>query len=348
MKEVGVVTLLTGRHTERLEAIVRILRGVESRAPALIRERWVRHHVVEDLQLAVFDELRIRQRVALEDQRLRVVVQVHVHAGEGAGGRVLLLPVERDLRPRFVGDLDEQRARAAGRVVDRRGRAGLGVTNAQALRDHPADLGGRVELTLALATLRGEVAHQVLVRVAQDVVALGAVLGEVEGRVLEDGDQVGEALDLLLAVAQLRRVVEVREVRKPIGVLQRRQDLLVDVVADVRRPLERDHVFETGALRDGDRRELLLCVLVADVLDEEQHQHVVLVLAGVHAAAERVATGPERGVELGLLEGHAGPQSRAFKPGCLVVRAGGRRRWSLRRRCAPGRASPRCRGPWRP
>ena len=32
---------------------------------------------------------------------------------------------------------------------------------------------------------------------------------------------------------------------------------------------------------------------------------LVLVLAGVHAAAQRVARGPEGGVEVGLLDGHA-------------------------------------------
>jgi hypothetical protein len=45
-------------------------------------------------------------------------------------------------------------------------------------------------------------------------------------------------------------------------------------------------------------------VLVADVLDEEQDEDVVLVLAGIHAAAKLVAAGPERGIELGFLEGH--------------------------------------------
>ena len=35
-------------------------------------------------------------------------------------------------------------------------------------------------------------------------------------------------------------------------------------------------------------------VLVADILDEEQDQDVVLVLAGIHAAAEFVAARPER------------------------------------------------------
>jgi hypothetical protein len=41
---------------------------------------------------------------------------------------------------------------------------------------------------------------------------------------------------------------------------------------------------------------------VADVFDEEED--VVLVLAGIHAAAQFIATGPEGAVEFGFLEGH--------------------------------------------
>jgi hypothetical protein len=81
------------------------------------------------------------------------------------------------------------------------------------------------------------VPHQVFVGVAEDVVALGAVLGEVEGGVLEDGDEVGEPVNLLLTVAELRGVVEVREVGELVGVGQRGDDLLVDLVADVALPL---------------------------------------------------------------------------------------------------------------
>ena len=53
-----------------------------------------------------------------------------------------------------------------------------------------------------------------------------------------------------------------------------------------------------------DRRVGLAGVLVADVLDEQQDEDVVLVLAGVHAAAQLVAAGPEGGVEFGFLDGH--------------------------------------------
>jgi hypothetical protein len=56
------------------------------------------------------------------------------------------------------------------------------------------------------------VAHEILVGVAEDVVVLGAVFREIELRLLEDGDEVGEPLDHGVALAELVGVVEVREV----------------------------------------------------------------------------------------------------------------------------------------
>ena len=167
------------------------------------------------------------------------------------------------------------------------------MADADDLCHDPAHLGRRVELALALAALGGKVPHQVFVRVTQDVVALGPVRGEVERRVLEDGDEVGEPVDLLLAVAELAAVVKVGEVGQLVGAGQRGKDLLVDLVADVARALEGDHVLEARALGDCDRRVRPAGVLVADVLDEEQDQDVVLVLAGIHAAAQLVAALPE-------------------------------------------------------
>ena len=125
----------------------------------------------------------------------------------------------------------------------------------------------------------------------------------------EDADQVGQALDHRLALAELVGVVEVGEVaagEPGVGVDQRLDDLRVDLVADVALALERDHVLEARALRDGDRRGevVAVAVLVGDVLDEQHEQDVVLVLAGIHAAAQLVAGGPEGGVEVGFLDGH--------------------------------------------
>src|SRR6266705_803699 len=63
-----------------------------------------------------------------------------------------------------------------------------------------------------------------------------------------------------------------------LAVGQRGDDLLVDLVADVALALEGDHVLEAGSGRDRDRGVGLADVLVADVLNEQQHEDVVLVL----------------------------------------------------------------------
>lgn len=139
-------------------------------------------------------------------------MQDHVHAGKARRGHVLLLPFERDVLAGLGGDLEQQRARAAGGVVGRGGGHGVVRCNADDLGDDAAYLGGRVELPFALATLGGEVPHQVFVGVAEDVVVLGPILREVERGVLEDGDQVGQALHHGIAFAELVRVVEVWEV----------------------------------------------------------------------------------------------------------------------------------------
>ncbi len=111
------------------------------------------------------------------------------------------------------------------------------------------------------------------------------------------------------AFAELVRVVEVGEVaagQAGVGVDQRLDDLRVDLVADVALALEGDHVLEARALGDDDRRGevVAVAVLVGDVLDEQHEQDVVLVLAGIHAAAQFIAGGPEGGVEVGFLDGH--------------------------------------------
>ena len=112
---------------------------------------------------------------------------------------------------------------------------------------------------------------------------MGAVFGEVEGRILKDGDEVGEAVHHCLAGAQFRGVVEIRHVGEPVLLRERAKDAFVNLVADVGFALEGDHVGEVGSLRDGDEGVVAAGVLVADVFDEEEHEHVVLVLAGVHA-----------------------------------------------------------------
>ena len=201
----------------------------------------------------------------------------------------------------LVADLEQQGAGPAGGVVDGGGGAGLGVMDADDLRNDAADFSRRVKLAFALATLSGEVTHQVLVSVAEDVVALGPVLREIKRLVLEDGDQVRQPVHHLSAGTQLGRVVEVRHVGQFIGVGQRADDLLVDLVADITPTLQRDHIGKARAIRDGDRRVRHPRVFVADVLDEQQNEDVVLVLTGIHTSPQFIATRPQRRIEFGFL-----------------------------------------------
>lgn len=82
------------------------------------------------------------------------------------------------------------------------------------------------------------------------------------------------------------------------------QTVLVDVVTDGEIALQRHHVLENRAGRDGDRRERLAGVFVANVLDEQHHQHAVLVLAGAHAAAQFIAARPQGRIEFGFFDDH--------------------------------------------
>ncbi len=77
---------------------------------------------------------------------------------------------------RAAGDLEQQRTGTTGGIVDGGVGARPGFADLEDLGDDAADLGRRVELALALAALGGEVPHEVLVGVAEDVVAVGAVL----------------------------------------------------------------------------------------------------------------------------------------------------------------------------
>ena len=206
-----------------------------------------------------------------------VAVEDHVHLRQRPGGVVLLLAVDRDAARRLVGRLEQQRPGAAGRVVD-----GLVLARVRAdaddLRHDARDLGRRVELALALAGLGGEVPHQVLVGVAEQVVALGPVAAEVQ--VVEDRDQLGQPVLHLLAVAELLLVVEVGQVDDLLQVvgLGELADDLVDLVADLLVALELRPCRRRSRRRDVDQAVRVGLGLVRHVLHEQQRQDVVLVL----------------------------------------------------------------------
>ena len=316
VQQIGVIALLLWRHAPG-EAPVPVALAAfaerQPRRPGLVGEWRIGDDVVVGAEPFAVEEPRLHQRALAAGGNIGggEVVQDHVHAGETRGGAVLLLPLQRDVLAGLSRHLQQQRAGAAGRIVGRGRGDGVLGRNADHLGDDAADFGGGVELALALAALRGEMPHQVFVGVAKDVVVLGAILGEIERGILENGDQVAQALDPRLTVAKLVRVIEVGEVaagKAGVGVDQRLDDLRVDLVADVAVALERDHVLEACPLRDDDRRleAVIICIFVGHVFDEQHEQDVVLVLAGIHAAAQFIARRPDGGVEVRFLDGHAG------------------------------------------
>ena len=67
----------------------------------------------------------------------------------------------------------------------------------------------------------------------------------------------------------------------------------VDLVADLLVALQGEHVLEATTFRHFNQRIGLTGVFVGDIFDEQQNQHIVLVLRGVHAAAQFVTAFPE-------------------------------------------------------
>ena len=140
--------------------------------------------------------------------------------------------------------------------------------------------------------------HEILVGIAQKVVVVSAVLGEIEFGLLEDSDKIRKSLNHGLALAEFVGIVEVRKVsagEPGIGLDERLNDLGVDFLADVGLALQNDHVLEARYFGDGDRGSevIRVAVFVGNVFDEQHEEDVVLVLAGIHAAAKFVAGGPK-------------------------------------------------------
>ena len=279
--------------------------------PALDRERRIGESVVECLQVRIVRLVkRIGEGVPVLQLRIVDAVDDHRHLRHADGRKILLLSLDGDLVERTVRlgcRPDEERTRSARHVVDGDHRT-LVRRDVHDPRHDAAHFAGGVELPLGLAGLRGEVLHQILVGVADEIVVRRPVVGEVEILVLKDADEVRDGLDKILALAEFLLVGEVRVRDRSRQLFVRLADAGEDHVhalADVRLALERDEIVESAAVGQIDV-EIGVAVLgaVADVLDEQDDQHVVLVLARVHAAPQFVARLPELRVELRLLDRH--------------------------------------------
>ena len=166
------------------------------------------------------------------------------------------------------------------------------------LGHHAAHLSGGVELPLALAALGSEVLHQILVGIAQQVIIGCAVEREVQFVALKLTNEFGECLHLCLARSEFVVVVEVGQGKATdeggIGLAYRLQ-LLVDFLSDMGILLQCHEVLEIAAVGHVECR-LSLMGLVGEILHEENHQHIVLVLTGIHGAAQGIARLPKSAV----------------------------------------------------
>ena len=66
-------------------------------------------------------------------------------------------------------------------------------------------------------------------------------------------------------------------------------DDFIDSVADIAFALVLDHIVKAGVSRQLDHRVFF----IGNIFHEQHYQHVILILAGIHAASEFIATGPE-------------------------------------------------------
>ena len=94
------------------------MQRIETGAPALVGKGRIGDHVVEGLEPGIISmlsltvpglgEFGIGQRIALHDQRSRIVMQDHVHPRQAARCGVFFLPVQRDGAAGLVADLQEE------------------------------------------------------------------------------------------------------------------------------------------------------------------------------------------------------------------------------------------------
>ncbi|MNO68732.1 hypothetical protein D3C76_595710 [compost metagenome] len=304
VQQEGVIAVFLWRHAPDKAAELVVL-GIEAASPVLVGEGRVGYGKVKGFELVVaLLPLGCSQGVALPDCCSGVVVQDHVHPRQRTGGVVHLLSVNtQSLGAGLVARLEQQGARTTGGVVDGGILRGL-TADTNHLGQNARHLGRGVELPLGLARLGGEVAHQVFVGITQQVIPFGAVGRQIQP--LEDSHQLGETVDHLLALAEFVFIVEVGNGDHPLEIVGggQRTDDGVDPLANLLAALERHHVVKARPGWYLDHGVRVALGLVGDVFHKQQGQHIVLVLGGIHPAAQLIAAGPEGGVEFVLLDSH--------------------------------------------
>ncbi len=329
----GPVALGLGRNAAP-EAVEAVVLGF-LRAPLVQREGRVGHHDVEFHQAVVLHQRRAGEGVAPFDAGAVGAVQEHVHARQRPGAAVDLHAEQGVVAAaHFVGGLDEQAAGATGGVADAVARFGGGKSG-----DQPRDAVRGVELAGFLAGVGGEALDEVDVGVADDI--LGDAAGaHVELGLVDVLQQQFEAAIAVPGLAEVGLGVEVDVAEHafeldPVGLLdgiQHHVDEFADigfVAAFVEAVVVGDEAVgdlaallvlqfdprqdEALPLQPAADAHIVVAILLAvffvvvapgvrDVLEEQHHQDVVLVLGRVHHPPEGVAGRPGSIVDVFLVD----------------------------------------------
>ena len=304
VQQEGIVAALRRRNRRNPFAMPPAAEGIflaRALEPALHGEWGIGNDIVECAKFAVVALVQgIGQRVSVPEIGIVHAMNDHRHARHADGRYILFLALYGNGPLRLRRRAKEKRPGTASRIVNRDHLARI-VADTNHLRHYAAHFCRRVELAFRLAGLRGEVLHQVFVGVADQVVVGRAVVREVEIFVLEHADEPAHGINEILSFAQLRFVRKVGVVDHAFKVIRLGDTSENDIhfLADVLATLEKNEVVEAATLRQFNQERLVArFLLVAQVLDEQHHQHIVLVLARVHSAAQLVARFPELGIKL--------------------------------------------------
>ena len=188
-----------GEHTGGGKAVVVDQGGIVAADP-LHRVRWIGDDGIKGFVVA---KMRFDQGVAELDVELVVVdvVQEHVHPRQVVGGVVDLLPKEaffNDVRVKMLFCLQQQRAGAAGRVVNL---VDAGLLVHGELGNQPGHMLRSEELAAGFAGVGGVVGDQELVGVAEQVDLAAVKIAEIQpGHAFEHSSQT--QIFILYCVAQ--------------------------------------------------------------------------------------------------------------------------------------------------
>lgn len=252
-----------------------------------------------------------------------------VHDGEAAGGGVALLAVDADVaKLAAVGfheflALDEHAARSAGGVVD------ASPVRSDHLDEEADDAGGGVKLAAVLPLGAGELGEEVLEDAPKEVLGPAGGIGKLDGA--DEVDKLAEAIlvEVGAAVVFVQGALEAGVVpfegdhgvvdeladggelgtpleERPAGLLRNPEDIGGEVLVLVLG-------IGPGVLAlSGDEAGMVLLEAVGDVLQEDEAEDDVLVLARIHVVAKLISGEPQFSLEADIGRGVLGGRRGGF------------------------------------